>query len=162
MPDTPYRIGTGYDIHRLVPGRRLILGGVEIPGGLGLEGHSDADCLIHAIADAILGACGLPDIGHLFPNTDPEIEGIDSRIILAKATGLAEEKGFRVGNIDSTLIAEKPKLAPHIPAMKEALAETLRLPAGNIGIKATTQEKIGALGAGEGIAAHAVCLLYRA
>lgn len=161
MPEIAYRVGTGYDIHRLVSGRRLVLGGVEIPSDLGLDGHSDADCLTHAIADAILGACGLPDIGHQFPNTDPDIAGIDSQVILAKAAALALEKGFHIGNVDSTLIAEKPKIAPHIPAMKAALAKTLNLSTDAVGIKATTQEKIGALGAGEGIAAHAVCLLYR-
>jgi 2-C-methyl-D-erythritol 2,4-cyclodiphosphate synthase len=159
MTDLPYRIGFGYDIHRLVIDRKLILGGVEIPGDLGLEGHSDADCLTHALADAILGACGLPDIGQLFPNTDPSIEGIDSQIILKKAAQLAADKGYEIGNVDSCIIAEKPKIADFVDAMKAVLANTLEITPDRIGIKATTQEKIGALGAGEGIAAHAVCLL---
>ena len=161
MTDLPYRIGFGYDIHRLVSGRRLVLGGVQIPSDVGLEGHSDADCLTHAIADAILGACGLPDIGHQFPNTDPDIEGIDSQIILKKSADLAAERGYRIGNIDSCLIAEKPKIAPFIDPMKSILGKTLGLNADQIRIKATTQEKLGSLGAGEGIAAHAVCLLLK-
>lgn len=159
MSDLPYRIGFGYDIHRLEEGRKLVLGGVEIPGNLGLAGHSDADCLSHAMADAILGACGLPDIGHQFPNTDPSIAGIDSQIILRKAAELAQKAGYTLGNMDSSLIAEKPKISPYIDAMKKTLGKTLNLTPDRVGIKATTQEKIGALGAGEGIAAHAVCLL---
>lgn len=161
MTDLPYRIGFGYDIHRLVTDRRLVLGGVEIPSNLGLEGHSDADCLTHAIADAILGACGLPDIGHQFPNTDPEIEGIDSQVILRKSAALAAEKGYQVGNIDSCIIAERPKIAPFIDGMKATIGNTLGLRSDQIGIKATTQETLGSLGAGEGIAAHAVCLLLK-
>ena len=161
MTDLPYRIGFGYDIHRLVADRRLVLGGVEVPSDLGLEGHSDADCLTHAMADAILGACGLPDIGHQFPNTDLAIEGIDSQLILKKSAELAAEKGYRVGNIDSCIIAEKPKIAPYIDQMKAVIGQTLGLNADQIGIKATTQEKLGSLGAGEGIAAHAVCLLFK-
>ena len=161
MTDLPYRIGFGYDIHRLVTGRKLILGGVEISGEFGLEGHSDADCLTHAIVDAILGACGLPDIGHQFPNTDPSIEGIDSQSILKKSAELAADKGYEIGNIDSCIIAEKPKISAHIEAMKQVLGNTLGLAQDCIGIKATTQEKIGALGSGEGIAAHAVCLLNK-
>ena len=141
MTDLPYRIGFGYDIHRLVENRKLVLGGVEIPSDLGLEGHSDADCLTHALADAILGACGLPDIGHQFPNTDPEIEGIDSQLILKKSAELAAEKGYQVGNIDSCIIAEKPKIAPYIDPMKAVIGATLGLGADQIGIKATTQEK---------------------
>ena len=124
MTNLPYRIGFGYDIHRLVADRKLVLGGVEIPSELGLDGHSDADCLTHAIADAILGACGLPDIGHQFPNTDPDIEGIDSQIILAKSAALAADKGYRIGNIDSCLIAEKPKIAPYIDDMKAVIGKT--------------------------------------
>lgn len=161
MTDLPYRIGFGYDIHRLVPERKLILGGVEIPSDLGLEGHSDADCLTHAMADAILGACGLADIGHQFPNTDPGIKGIDSQIILKKATEMAAAKGYQLGNMDSCIIAEKPKISGYIDAMKEILGLTLGLTHGRIGIKATTQEQLGSLGAGEGIAAHAVCLLFK-
>jgi 2-C-methyl-D-erythritol 2,4-cyclodiphosphate synthase len=160
MTDLPYRIGFGYDIHRLVPDRPLILGGVEIPSELGLEGHSDADCLTHAIADDILGACGLPDIGHQFPNTDPAIAGINSQIILKKAAELAAMKGYQLGNVDSCIIAEKPKVAAYVEEMKTTLAETLNIPVDRIGIKATTQEGIGSLGAGVGIAAHAVCLLF--
>ncbi|MCZ6674261.1 MAG: 2-C-methyl-D-erythritol 2,4-cyclodiphosphate synthase [Verrucomicrobia bacterium] len=159
MTDLPYRIGFGYDIHRLVTGRKLILGGVEILGEMGLEGHSDADCLTHALADAILGACGLPDIGHQFPNTDPSIEGINSQLILRKAADLAAEAGYQIGNIDACVIAEKPRISPYIDAMKSTLSSTLQITPGRIGIKATTQEKIGALGASQGIAAHAVCLL---
>ena len=161
MSDRPYRIGFGYDIHRLVPGRKLILGGVEIPGDMGLDGHSDADCLSHAIADAILGACGLPDIGHQFPNTDPTLQGINSQVILKKARDLASGKGYHVGNVDCCIIAETPKISPYIAEMKEILGKTMDLPSDCIGIKATTQEKLGALGAGEGIAAQAVCLLYK-
>ena len=161
MTDLPYRIGFGYDIHRLVQNRKLILGGAEIPSDVGLEGHSDADCLTHAIADAILGACGLPDIGHQFPNTDPEIEGIDSQIILKKAAQLAADKGYKLGNIDSCIIAEKPKISGYIASMKQVIGETLGLNHDCIGIKATTQEKLGSLGAGEGIAAHAVCMLFK-
>ncbi|MBH53820.1 MAG: 2-C-methyl-D-erythritol 2,4-cyclodiphosphate synthase [Opitutaceae bacterium] len=156
-----YRIGIGYDIHRLVPNRKLVLGGVEIPSELGLDGHSDADCLTHAIADAILGACALPDIGNQFPNTDPDITGINSQIILKKAQEIASKSGFQVGNLDASIIAEKPKISPYINEMKSVLADTLRISTDQIGIKATTQEKIGALGAAEGIAAHAVCTVYR-
>ena len=161
MTELPYRIGFGYDIHRLVTGRKLVLGGVEIPSDVGLEGHSDADCLTHAMADAILGACGLPDIGHQFPNTDPEIEGIDSQVILKKSADLAAAKGYQIGNIDSCMIAEKPKIAPYIDQMKGVIGNTLNLNPDQIGIKATTQEKLGSLGAGEGIAAHATCLLFK-
>jgi 2-C-methyl-D-erythritol 2,4-cyclodiphosphate synthase len=161
MTELPYLIGFGYDIHRLVPERKLILGGVEIPSEVGLDGHSDADCLSHAMADAILGACGLADIGHQFPNTDPGIEGIDSQIILKKAAEMVADKGYQVGNMDCCIIAEKPKISAYIDAMKEILGNTLKLTPDRIGIKATTQEQIGGLGAGEGIAAHAVCLLFK-
>lgn len=160
MSKLPYRIGFGYDIHRLVTDRKLVLGGVEIPGTLGLDGHSDADCLTHALADAILGACGLPDIGHQFPNTDPSIEGIDSQVILSKAAELALQAGYSVGNIDSCIIAETPKISPYIRQMKAVIGKTLNISQDCIGIKATTQEKIGSLGASKGIAAHAVCMLY--
>lgn len=156
---SPFRIGLGYDIHRLELGRGLILGGVEIPFEIGLAGHSDADCLTHAIADAILGAAALPDIGHYFPNDDPSIRGISSQEILKKASEEAEAAGYRIVNIDSTVIAEAPKIAPYVGAMKKALAATLGLSETDIGIKATTNEKIGALGRGAGIAAEAVCLL---
>ena len=153
------RIGTGYDIHRLTEGRPLVLGGVEIPHGKGLLGHSDADVLSHAIADAILGAAGLPDIGFFFPNSDPAIEGIDSQIILRRAISEAKAKGFRVVNVDSNLIAEEPQIGPHLSAMQNKLSESLEIPTSAIGIKATTHEGIGDLGKGLGIAAQAVCLL---
>lgn len=156
-----FRIGQGYDIHRYAEGRRCVIGGVEIPADFGPEGHSDADCLTHAICDALLGAAGLPDIGHHFSNTDPAFRGIDSLELLARVRGLVEEKGWRLVNIDSTVIAEKPKLLPHVPAMKARLAEVLGTEPGNIGIKATTGEKLGSLGRGEGLAAHAVCLVRR-
>ncbi len=159
MDKLPYRTGFGYDIHQLKAGRKLILGGVEIPSYIGLEGHSDADVLIHALADAILGACGLKDIGYYFPNTDKSIEGIDSRIILKKAADLALEKGYRLGNIDCTLIAERPKISPYIDSMKESLSNTLGIPTDHIGIKATTNETLGSIGRAEGMAAHAICLL---
>jgi 2-C-methyl-D-erythritol 2,4-cyclodiphosphate synthase/2-C-methyl-D-erythritol 4-phosphate cytidylyltransferase len=158
----PFRVGHGYDIHRLKADLPLTLGGVSIPSDVGLVGHSDADVLSHAIADAILGACALPDIGHYFPNTDPAIKGIDSRDILRRARTEAAGLGYRLVNVDSTLIAEKPRVAPHIARMKEALADTLEIAPGAIGIKATTQERIGALGKAEGIAAHACVLLARA
>lgn len=156
---TPFRTGLGYDIHRLVEGRPLVLGGVTIPAPYGLEGHSDADVLTHAIADALLGGCGLPDIGHYFPNTDASIEGIDSQEILARSIREATRTGYRLLNVDATLIAEKPRLAPWLEAMKGRLSETLGIPPSSIGIKATTQEGIGALGRGDGIAAHAVVSL---
>tara|TARA_A100001037_G_scaffold256443_1_gene242596 strand:- start:59 stop:529 length:471 start_codon:yes stop_codon:yes gene_type:complete len=153
------RIGTGYDIHRLVEGRRLVLGGVEIQHDKGLLGHSDADVLSHAIADAILGAAGLPDIGHFFPDTDPDLEGIDSQEILRRAVAETASKGYRLVNIDSTLIAEAPKIGPHIGEMKATLADTLGIPSDSIGIKATTHEGVGDLGKGLAIAAQAACLL---
>lgn len=155
----PYRVGYGYDIHRLEPGLPLILGGVAIDSELGLVGHSDADVLSHAIADAILGGCGLPDIGHYFPNTDAGIKGISSQLILKKACREAERLGYRILNIDASLIAEKPKIAPYLERIKRQLSKTLDLSQSEIGIKATTQEQIGALGKGEGIAAHAVAAL---
>ncbi|MBC9889970.1 MAG: 2-C-methyl-D-erythritol 2,4-cyclodiphosphate synthase [Opitutae bacterium] len=159
MNPPPCRIGMGYDIHRLVAGRPLILGGVHIKSEVGLEGHSDADCLTHAMADAILGACGERDIGHHFPNTNPEFEDLDSQIILQKAAAIARRKGYRIANIDTCIIAEKPKIGTYVDRMKTTLSETLDLAPDRIGIKATTNEKLGSLGASEGIAAHAVCLL---
>jgi len=158
----PFRTGFGYDIHRLVEGRRLVLGGVEIPSTIGLEGHSDADVLAHAIADAILGALALPDIGHFFPNTDPTIAGMDSREIIRRAVAEAHARGFRVGNVDAALIAERPRLAAHIPAMRHALAQCLGCTPEDVGVKATTNERIGDLGKGLGIAAMASVLLWRA
>lgn len=158
-PQARMRIGYGYDIHRFVEGRPLILGGVEIPSPKGLDGHSDADVLVHALADAIFGACGLPDIGVWFANDDPDIAGIDSLKILAKAVDEAAKQGLCVGNIDSALIAEFPKISPHLESMKKRLAPVLKVETSAIGIKATTQERIGALGQGAGIAAQAVVLL---
>ncbi|KAF0094150.1 MAG: 2-C-methyl-D-erythritol 2 4-cyclodiphosphate synthase [Puniceicoccaceae bacterium 5H] len=158
----PFRVGLGYDIHRFAEGRPLVLGGVEIPHDRGLEGHSDADVLTHALADAILGALALPDIGHLFPNTDPSIAGIDSQKILARAVELAQEHDYVIGNVDVALIAEEPKIAPHLEAMRKRLAQTLGVSTARVGIKATTNEKIGDLGRRAGIAAHAVAtLLHR-
>jgi 2-C-methyl-D-erythritol 2,4-cyclodiphosphate synthase len=155
------RIGTGYDIHRLVEGRPLILGGVKITYPKGLLGHSDADVLSHAIADSILGAAGLPDIGFYFPNTDPSIEGIDSQKILKRVVAEVEKKGFRLVNADSTLIAEEPHLGTYMPIIKKRLSKTLGLPENAIGIKATTNEGVGDLGQGMAIAAQAVCLLKK-
>ena len=155
----PFRIGQGYDIHRFAKGRKLVLGGVEIPHELGLEGHSDADCLAHALADALLGALGLPDIGIYFPPNDPNLEGIDSMRILRKAKEECTAKGYIVGNVDTTIIAEHPKINPHIPLMKDRLAETLEIMPEQVGVKATTNEGIGSIGKSEGIATHAVCLL---
>lgn len=151
--------GLGYDIHSFAPegsGRKLILGGVEIPGVPGLEGHSDADVLSHAIADAILGAIGEKDIGHHFPNTDESIRGINSLEIIRRSVELVKAEGGRILNIDSSLIAERPKVGPHLDAMRESLAAVIGLPVRRIGIKATTNERLGALGRGEGIAAFAV------
>jgi len=154
-PGPHYRTGIGYDVHQFAEGRKCILGGVEIPSDVGLLGHSDADVLCHAIADALLGTVGLPDIGHFFPPSDPTIEGISSLEILRK---VAEELAARdavIVNIDSTLIAEKPKVLPHVDAMKTKIGEVLGLPASRIGIKATTNEKMGFVGRSEGIAAMA-------
>jgi 2-C-methyl-D-erythritol 2,4-cyclodiphosphate synthase len=156
-----YRIGHGYDIHRLVAGRPLVLGGVKFDTDYGLDGHSDADCLTHAICDAILGAAALPDIGHLFPNTDPAYRNIDSQILLQRVRAKVMELGFDLVNIDATLVAEKPKIAPHIAAMKAALARSTGLLPDEIGVKATTNEGVGDLGRGLAIAAYAVVLLKR-
>ena len=153
------RIGTGYDIHRLVENRRLVLGGVEIPYHKGLLGHSDADVLSHAIADAILGAAGLHDIGHFFPDTDPKLEGIDSQIILRKAIDEVSHLGYKLQNVDSTLIAQEPKIGPHINSMKRVLSNSLGVTEDSIGIKATTNEGVGDIGKGLAIAAQAACLL---
>ena len=150
------RTGIGYDIHRFAEGRKLVLGGIEIPHDRGLDGHSDADVLSHAIADALLGALGLPDIGHYFPPSDPSIEGISSLEILVRCRKLAHERGAAIVNIDSTLIAEEPKIGPFLDAMKKAIGGALDLDAGQIGIKATTNETLGAIGRKEGIAAMAV------
>ncbi|WP_421657371.1 2-C-methyl-D-erythritol 2,4-cyclodiphosphate synthase [Leptothermofonsia sp. ETS-13] len=153
------RIGNGYDIHRLVPERPLILGGVKIDHELGLLGHSDADVLTHAIMDAMLGALSLGDIGHYFPPSDPQWKDADSLKLLAQVDQLIQDKGWKIGNIDSVIVAERPKLKPHIPAMRDRLSAILNLQFNQIGIKATTNEKLDAIGREEGIAAYAVVLL---
>jgi len=153
------RCGIGYDVHRLVEGRKLILGGVEIPHDRGLEGHSDADVLCHAIADALLGAMGEGDIGHHFPNTDETIRGISSLEILSHVRSLLAEKNARTTNVDATLIAEAPKLQPHIPQMRTKIGNALGCDASRVNIKATTNEGLGALGRGEGIAAMATAIV---
>ncbi len=156
-----YTSGIGYDVHRFVLGRPLVLGGVEIPYGLGLEGHSDADVLLHAIADALLGAAGEPDIGHLFPNTDESLRGISSLEILRQVRDRLTEKKAVICNVDATLIAEAPRIAPHLAAMKEKIAGALELPPDRVGIKATTNEQMGFIGREEGIAAMAVASVER-
>jgi 2-C-methyl-D-erythritol 2,4-cyclodiphosphate synthase len=156
-----YRIGHGYDIHRLVPGRPLVLGGVRFDTDYGLEGHSDADCLTHAICDALLGAAALPDIGHFFPNTDPAYKNIDSQVLLRRVVAEIASRGFYIANIDASVIAEKPKIYPHLAAMKAALARSTGLLPDEIGLKATTNEGIDEIGRGLAIAAHAVALLSR-
>jgi 2-C-methyl-D-erythritol 2,4-cyclodiphosphate synthase len=155
------RVGNGYDIHRLVTGRPLILGGVEISHTVGLLGHSDADVLTHAIMDAMLGALSLGDIGHYFPPTDPQWEGANSLLLLARVNQFISEKGWKINNIDSVIIAERPKMKPHLDRMKAQLAATLHLDVDQIGIKATTNEQLGPVGREEGIAVHAVVLLVR-
>ena len=153
------RIGHGYDVHRLVPGRKLILGGVEVPYERGLLGHSDADVLTHAIMDALLGAGALGDIGQLFPDNDPAYEGADSLLLLRRVINVLGEHGYAVGNVDATVLAQRPKLAPHIQAMRRAIAEAMDIPVDRVSVKATTEEGLGFTGAGEGIAAHAVALI---
>jgi 2-C-methyl-D-erythritol 2,4-cyclodiphosphate synthase len=153
------RIGNGYDIHRLVSDRPLILGGVHIPHSLGLLGHSDADVLTHAIMDAMLGALSLGDIGHYFPPTDPQWAGANSLLLLSQVHGLVREKGWQIGNVDSVVVAERPKLKPHIETMREKIAQVLQVQPHQVGIKATTNEKLGPVGREEGICAYAVVLL---
>ena len=153
------RIGHGYDVHRLVEGRKLILGGVDIPHRLGLLGHSDADVLTHAVMDALLGAAGLWDIGHAFPDTDPAYEGISSLVLLERVMVMLGEKGYRVGNVDATILAQRPKLAPHIPAMRDNLARLMGVDPSRVNVKATTEEGLGFTGGEEGMAVHAVALL---
>ncbi len=152
------RIGHGYDVHRLVPDRALILGGVNIPYELGLDGHSDADVLLHAVSDALLGAAGLGDIGRHFPDTDPQYKGADSLKLLEIVGKKIAQAGYRVSNIDVTMIAQKPKLAPHIAAMRENISKALNLDVSRVNVKATTEERLGFTGTGEGMACHAVCL----
>ena len=153
------RIGHGYDVHRLVEGRKLILGGVEIPFEKGLLGHSDADVLVHAVMDALLGAAALGDIGKLFPDSEPAYEGADSLMLLRRVTETLEGKGYRIGNVDATVLAQRPKLAPHIPLMRERLAAAMGIAPDQVSVKATTEEGLGFTGTGEGIAAHAVALI---
>lgn len=155
------RIGHGYDVHRLVEGRKLILGGVEIPFEKGLDGHSDADVLVHAVMDALLGAAALGDIGKLFPDNDDAYLGADSVELLKKVRDVLQEHGWKPGNLDATVIAQRPKLAPYIDTMRKRIADALETDAENVNVKATTEERLGFTGSGEGIAAHAVCLIER-
>lgn len=154
------RIGQGYDVHKLVTDRKLILGGVDIPYEKGLLGHSDADVLVHAIMDAMLGACGLKDIGYHFPDTDDEYKDISSLVLLKRVTDIILKEGYVVGNIDATIIAQAPKMAPHIDLMVKNIADTIGTDSKNINVKATTEEWLGFTGRGEGISASAVCLVY--
>ena len=156
---TNLRIGHGYDVHRLVEGRKLILGGVDIPWERGLLGHSDADVLLHAVSDALLGAAGLGDIGRHFPDTDPKYKGADSLELLREVYRKISEKGYRVGNIDVTMIAQKPKLKDFIPQMQENIAAAVGVTPDRVNVKATTEERLGFTGTGEGMSCHAVCLL---
>lgn len=153
------RIGQGYDVHRLVSGRKLILGGVEIAYEKGLLGHSDADVIVHAVMDALLGAAALGDIGHLFPDNDPEFEGADSIELLKRVCEVIREHGYDIGNIDATVIAQQPKLAPYIINMRENIATACSIDISQVSVKATTEEKLGFTGSGEGISSSAVCLL---
>ena len=155
------RIGSGYDVHRLVEGRKLILGGVDVPHSTGLDGHSDADALLHALCDALLGAVGAGDIGTHFSDADPKWKGISSLILLEQVTALCRDKGFEVSNIDTIIVAQKPKLASFLPDMKKNIAQAMAIDIGQINIKATTTEKLGFAGKEEGIAAHAVALLFK-
>ncbi len=161
MSHPPFRVGQGYDCHALVAGRRLVIGGVVIPHATGLLGHSDADVLLHAITDAVLGAAGLGDIGRHFPDTDPQFAGADSRVLLREACKRVLATGYVIGNIDATIIAQAPRMAPHIERMVSNIADDLALSSGQVNIKAKTNEKLGYLGREEGIAAEAVALLYR-
>lgn len=161
MQQPNIRVGMGYDVHRLVEGRPLILGGIEIPHTLGLLGHSDADVLIHAICDALLGAANLRDIGHHFPDTSAATLGMDSKEILRQCIGLIEEKGYKVGNIDVTVCAERPKINPHVDRMRSCLAGVMGCDEDQISIKATTTERLGFTGREEGISAYAVCMIWK-
>jgi 2-C-methyl-D-erythritol 2,4-cyclodiphosphate synthase len=161
MNPPPFRIGEGWDTHQLVAGRPLILGGVTIPFEQGLLGHSDADALLHAITDALLGAAGLGDIGRHFPDTDPAFEGADSITLLQEAWRYVHAAGWHIGNIDSTIVAQAPKMAPHIGAMRERIAAALQIDAAAVNVKAKTAEKMGPVGEGRAIETRAVCLLYR-
>lgn len=158
---TKLRVGHGYDVHRLVEGRALILGGVTVPFDRGLLGHSDADVLTHAVMDALLGAAALGDIGKLFPDSDEAYAGADSIALLERVTALLREHGWQVGNVDATVVAQAPKLAPYIPEMRRRLAEAMGLDVDCVSVKATTEERMGFTGSGEGMAAHAVALIER-
>ena len=153
------RIGSGYDVHKLVPDRKLIIGGVEVPFELGLLGHSDADVLLHAISDSLLGAAALGDIGKHFPDTSPDFKDIDSRIILRKVVGVLKEKGYKIENIDATIIAQRPKMSPYIESMRQNIANDCGIDVDCVNIKATTEEGLGFTGEGKGISASAVCLI---
>lgn len=153
------RIGHGYDVHRLTEGRKLVLGGVEIPYEKGLLGHSDADVLLHALMDALLGAAALGDIGKLFPDTDEQYRGADSRVLLREVARRLQAEGYTVGNVDVTLIAQRPKVAPYIPQMRQNIAEDIGVELSQVNVKATTEEHLGFTGSGEGMAAHAVALI---
>ena len=155
------RIGHGYDVHKLVAGRKCIIGGVDIPHNLGLLGHSDADVLLHAIMDAIIGAMAMGDIGHLFPDTDAAYKDVDSMVLCERVAKVMKDKGYVIGNIDATVIAQKPKLAPHIISMRENVARVFDTDIENVSVKATTEEGLGFTGAELGIAAHAVCILQK-
>lgn len=155
------RIGMGYDVHKLTEGRDLILGGVNIPWEKGLLGHSDADVLIHAVMDALLGAAALGDIGKHFPDTDPAYKGISSILLLKHVGNLLKEHGYEIGNIDATIIAQKPKMAPHIPTMRQNMADALGIDVSQMNVKATTEEGLGFTGKGEGISSQAICLLHK-
>lgn len=157
----PYRIGFGYDVHKLAEGRKFILGGIQIPYEKGLLGHSDADALLHSITDAILGAAALGDIGRYFPDTDPENKDIDSGIMLCKAVELALNSGYTIGNIDATIVLQKPKLAPHIIEMRKKISKLLSVNIGQVSIKATTSEKMGFVGNGDGIKIYSIALLIK-
>jgi 2-C-methyl-D-erythritol 2,4-cyclodiphosphate synthase len=161
MSQPPFRVGLGYDIHPLVAGRPCILGGVKIPSDVGPDGHSDADVLLHAVADAILGAAGLRDIGHYFPNHDATLAGMDSAIIARRAVSEAAALGWKAGNVDLVLIGERPKIMAHVPAIRASVAAILGVDPSQVGIKATTNEGMDALGEGRGLAVHAICLIYR-
>ena len=155
------RVGNGYDVHRLKEGRRLIVGGVDIPYDRGLDGHSDADVLVHAVIDALFGAAGLPDIGAHFPDTDPRYKGADSIALLRETAALVRQAGYEIGNIDCIIVAQKPKMLPHIPQMKQNMADACRIDVSRVGVKAKTEERLGFTGREEGMAAYAVALLYK-
>jgi 2-C-methyl-D-erythritol 2,4-cyclodiphosphate synthase len=161
QPVPPFRVGLGYDIHPLAAGRPCILGGVLIPSEVGPVGHSDADVLLHAVADAILGGAGLRDIGHYFPNTDDALKGLDSAMILKKAVAEAKALGWWVGNVDIVLIAERPKVLAHVPAIRARVAEIIGIDPAQVGVKATTNEGMDAIGQGKALAVQAVCLLFK-